>query len=224
MHTTSKPKKRLEMMPEVLPAPTRQTGSPSVRARTMGHMHKMLAAAGAVASCTRPVSQPDNSITIPAPSATTTPSTAPTPSAIAIPTPTPTPVPIPPIPATPSSGYMVVDMLPSPARCYGAASSTTASAVWKQDSTGLYVELVLTIKGTNMFAPGGPSVWGGAVMSTSAGSSRIAINVRPNPGNTSFGASIDVSCSGQSGAVIATVQLGGSKKVGDKPAVTVIDR
>ena len=48
MQSTSKSKRRLELMPEVLPAPTKEIGNASVRARTMGHMHKMMAAAGAV--------------------------------------------------------------------------------------------------------------------------------------------------------------------------------
>ncbi len=225
MQSTSKSKRRLELMPEVLPAPTKETGNASVRARTMGHMHKMMAAAGAVAGCSRAITQGDNTITIPpATSASTSPSTATIPSAPSTIVATPT-APVPTVPSGPATGYMVVDMLPSPARCYGVGASVKATAVWRQDTTGLYAEL--TLNGTvpaNAFQPNAVSVWGGAVMSTGGTAQTVLIKVRPSPGNTSFGASVDVACSGTTGAVVATVQLTGPKKVGDKLPVTVIDR
>ncbi len=231
MQITSKPKKRLALMPEVLPAPTRSDhGQSSVRQRTVGHMHKMIAAAGALASCTRPVTQPDNTMTIPAPSApsastsVTTTVTPPMPSLTA--SVTPPIVPPVPTPTAPATGYMVVDMLPSPARCYGAAASMTAVAVWKQDATGFYAEVVITHAGaTNTtLLPKSVNVWGGALMSAGGTPAQVTLRVRPNPGNTSFGASLDVMCGSQSGTVIANAQLSGAKKVGDKLPVTVIDR
>ncbi len=225
MHEPSNSKRRLELMPEVLPAPTQQVGNASVRARTMGHMHKMMAAAGALAGCSRAFTQGDNTITIsPTTSASTSPTTATIPSAPStIGTPPTTPIPT--VPSGPATGYMVVDMLPSPARCYGVGASVNSSAVWRQDTTGLYAELTLTATvPANAFQPKSASVWGGALMAAGGTATTMLIKVRPSPGNTSFGASVDVFCGPSTGAVVATVQLSGPKKVGGKLPVTVIDR
>lgn len=191
------------------------------RARTLMHLHRMVAAT-ALVNCSKPV-QSDTTITpkttTTAPDAGTAVTTAPT-------------------VATIPTGYAVVDPMPSPARCYGAAAGLAGKATWKQDATGMYVELTIAPAPP---PPGGgsvgsvitgfdnksTSVMGANTISTDVHPTSISIRARPLAGNTFMSVTVGVQCGGgsTSGAVVASMTLpAGKPKVGDTITVTLIDR
>ncbi len=188
----------------------------SVRARTLVHLQRMVAAT-ALANCTKPV-QSDTTIT---PKTTMAPDAGVGATTAALPT-----------------GYAVVDPMPTPARCYGAAAGLIGKAQWKQDATGMYVELTITIAPPTGSALGLPSVTSFEKASTSVmGANTISSDVlptgfvvraRPLAGNTFMSASVGVQCGAGKllpGAVVATLSLPAAKrKVGDVITVVLIDR
>jgi len=120
------------------------------------------------------------------------------------PPPSPRPVPTPTDTAeTPDikpdpSGYLVVDMLPAPARCMGVASSAKSKASFHRDGTGLVIDLVVTLAtgGTQSatFTGASATAWSAqGVSSTFRSGSTIAL-VRIRPSGTSLGVSLAVSC------------------------------
>src|SRR5262245_33407047 len=158
-------KRRLKLMPEVLPAPDRARPG-GARQRTVAHMQRMAQAAAAVASasCSR---EPTNTQTVVIPPTTSTSTatttavaTAPTVTATATATPT-----APPTVTAPPTGYAVVDPMPAPARCAGLARTTKTIAAWKKDATGTFLEITVTLPTGGTFAAQfdkatPPSVWG----------------------------------------------------------------
>lgn len=193
----------------------------SVRARTLVHLQQMVAAT-ALMNCSRPV-QSDTTITpkasgVDAGSASTTPATVAT-------------------PAMPPTGYAVVDPMPSPARCYGAASSLSGKAVWKQDATGMFVELTIApappASGVPAVVTGfdkvRTTVMGANMLTSDVRGTSLVLKVRPLAGNTFMSASVGVDCgpggTGMPGAVVASITLPVAKaKVGDVVAVSLVDR
>ncbi len=176
----------------------------AARSRTVAHMQRLVAtatAAASAASCTREADV--KTVTI-----TPLPTVTPTDTDIAAPPPPPTAsatlnVPPPPVPPPDPSGYLVVDMLPAPARCLGVAASAQASGKFHRDSSGIVLDLVVTIPSS---APGGatftgatPTAWSGSIVSSSYRShnSVAVVRARPtaaSPGQAAFGVQIPVSC------------------------------
>jgi len=126
-------KRRLRLMPEVLPDPTPHHVQGAPRTRTLDHLRRLMALAATTASlgvaCTKegepPIRKEDESTakkksTPPDPTTTTT-TTAPDTA------------------STPTIGYGVVDPMPPPAMCAGLAASVAATATWK----GAAIELKL---------------------------------------------------------------------------------
>lgn len=204
--------RRLQIMPEVLPAPTVSkpgASSSSVRSQTLSHMQRLLATAAAIplASCTRTdSSQGTQTVTIPVASTTTatTQETAqgsllPPPSATATATAQPT--------ATHDMGYAVVDPMPAPARCMGLASASKASAAFKKEAGVLVLEFTLTLPngsqwhGTTFQAGAKPSSWAGPMLSSHANGSTMVVKVNVSPGSTSAGVSIPIDCAAGQGSI-----------------------
>lgn len=193
-------------------------------------MNRMLAAAAAVSSCSRPVQQ--EVVVIPGgPDASTFPATsdagATTPLATATATATtPTTVTTP----TVSTGYMVVDPMPSPARCLAAAAGMSGYASWKADATGPYVELIVSFTKPTRYSflpttPSSTDVMGAGLMLHRLVGSSIVVQVRPLAGNPSFAVSLEFDCGSNTGVVVAAAKLPPLPgKPGDILPVTVTDR
>lgn len=223
------PKKRLQLMPEVLPAPTRATPSTSVRIRTMAHMQKLLATAAAIpmaGACTRTDTQGSTSVTIPSASAsataqgTTEGSLLPPPKDTATAKPTVT---------APDMGYAVVDPMPAPALCRGLANSTTTTAVFKKDAGGIYLELTVTLptattwNGTTFVAGQTPSPWSGTVISSTVTANKATVKMRPTAGSTSAGVQLSISCSAGAGSIAFNATFTASPTETTKPTLTKYD-
>ena len=116
-------KRRLGMMPEVLPAPSNHPLQGSPRQRTVRTMERLLAAATAtalLASCSNNHGGGAGGAGAGGAGASGASSSS-------------------------GGGYGVVDPLPPPARCEGVAATSPATAVWKDamDGSGLIIELQL---------------------------------------------------------------------------------
>ena len=183
------------------------------RGRTMAHMHHMLAATAAV-GCSRAEGTQSVTLTplptVPA-SATDTTSPPPLPPvASATFSAPPAPPPSPPDP----SGYLVVDMLPAPARCLGLASAARSSARMNMTSAGPVLDLVVTLpahgsRGGSKFT-GTATTWGGGqVVSSSFSGGGTVANVRVKPasaGVTNLDVALGVSCGAAgNGTLVAAV-------------------
>ncbi len=194
-------------------APVTRANS-NVRARTLVHLQRMVAAT-ALVNCSRPV-QSETTIT-PKTTSDAGPFAPPTVS----------------VPVTPPTGYAVVDPMPSPARCYGAAAGLIGKAVWKTDTTGMYIEITVnptgggvpsTVTGFNKLST---SVMGANLISTDLRGLSMLVRARPLAGNTFMSVSIGVECGAMTtpGAVVLSMTLApGKPKVGDVISVSLIDR
>jgi hypothetical protein len=235
------PKKRLQLMPEVLPAPTRATTTSDVRGRTLTHMKRLLATAAALplASCTKtdaPTMQKD---TIPSASVKTTesasaqdtverslspPPSAPTATASAAPTPSAVPT-----VTAPHTGYAVVDPMPAPARCMGLATATSATAVFKKDAGGIYLELTASLpttaawSGTTFTAGQTPNAWSGTVVSSTVTATKATVNVRPGAGSQDIGVHLQISCPAGPGSISLTASFAASPSETTKPTLAKHD-
>ncbi len=201
------------------------------RDSTLAHMHQMLATATAVAtasSCTQSDLQQTVTIT-PLPMQPT--SADPTP-----PRPPPTasatfsaPVPVPPPPPDPS-GYLVVDMLPAPARCMGLAAATYVIARFHRDANGIVIAVGIQL-------PTGPTLatYSGTAPTAMSGtiatfayrnnSTYATAKIRPVPQTAqNIGASFPVTCAGGSGGTLfAHVSFSGTPADGAPVNVTLTD-
>lgn len=174
----------------------------AARSRTVAHMQRLVAtatAAASAASCTREADVKTVTIT---PLPTVTPSDTNT-SALPPPTASATlNVPPPPVPPPDPSGYLVVDMLPAPARCLGVAASSQATGKFHRDSSGIVLDLVVTIPSSAhaTFTGATPTAWSGAIVSSSfrANNSVAVVRARPSalvPGQVAaIGVQLPVSC------------------------------
>jgi hypothetical protein len=118
----------------------------AARHRTVAHMNKMLAAttavAGTGAACSRTSDVQTVTITpLPTVSQTADPTPPPPLTASATFTAAPPPPPPPPDP----SGYLVVDMLPAPARCLGVAAGSKVTGKFHRDGANIVLDLVVVL-------------------------------------------------------------------------------
>jgi hypothetical protein len=216
--------KRLQLMPEVLPAPTRAQTS-NVRSRTLSHMQRLLATAAAIplASCTKTDTQGTQTVTIPSTSAasasaqdTTQGSLLPRPKPTATATATAT---------APDMGYAVVDPMPAPARCMGLANATNATAVFKKDAGGLYLEITATLptssawSGTAFTQGQTPSAWSGTVASSQVTATKATVKMRPTAGSQDIGVQLSISCAAGSGSIAVTANFSASPTESTKPTL-----
>jgi hypothetical protein len=224
------PKKRLQLMPEVLPAPTRaERSTTNVRGRTLMHMQRLLATAAAMplaGACTKTDTQGTQTVTLPSSSASATTqgtvegSLLPPPKETATAKPTAT---------APDMGYAVVDPMPAPALCRGLATATTTTAVFKKDATGVYLEISATLPtGTTWtgttFVPGqSPSPWSGTVMSSQISSNKATIKMRPTTGSTNIGVQLSITCSAGGGSIAFNATFPASPTETTKPTIAKYD-
>jgi hypothetical protein len=190
--------------------------STSSRARTLAHMQQMLATAVASQACSREVDTQTVTIT-PLPTVTS----SPTDTNVAVP-PLPTasatfnnapPPPPPPPPPTNTAGYMVVDMLPAPARCMGLATSAVSSAAFAQRNGLLVLEVHVKLPPSGGFRFSGPpnAMTGGMVVShtySNAATSAVVTLRIPASARTS-GVSFSVSCSAGMGSLLVNAAFNG---------------
>jgi hypothetical protein len=178
----------------------------SARQRTVSHMNKMLTAtavAGAGASCTRAADVQTVTITpLPTVPQTADPTPPPPPlTASATFTAAPPPPPPPPDP----SGYLVVDMLPAPARCLGVAAGSKITGKFHRDGGSMVLDLVVSLPTTGTasgtkFLASQTNAWSATVVSSSLRANNTIANVRLQPTTTgsgsmaTMGVQLGVSC------------------------------
>ncbi len=217
--------KRKQLMPEVLPAP-RPTRPGSPRARTVGHMQRLLALAAtgaSVSACAKTPPKADSgAIEVPAqPPASAEPqaeedASLPTrsdPSAV---------VPVP--PPEPPTGYAVVDPMPPPARCMGLAGTIKAAAKWKQGNV-----MTVTLgkpgqSGSRYEASEPPSVSGGNLKSHTIKPDQVSLEIDVPSGSSGVYVSVAASC--PAGNQHVSVQIrgaGGTLKPQGSTLVNVSD-
>jgi len=204
--------RRLQIMPEVLPAPTKVTPSAGVRGRTVAHMQRLLAAASALpladAACTKSDTQ-TTTVTIPPQSSVSAQSTVegsllPPPKVTASATATTPPQ---------DYGYAVVDPMPAPARCMGLAGASKTTASFKQVAGGVALELVVTLPSGAAWAGSAfdttqrPSPWSGTLVSSQITSHAATVRIKAPQGATSVGLSLAISCAAGSGSIAVTASF-----------------
>jgi hypothetical protein len=200
------------------------------RARTVAHMQRLVAtatAATAAAQC----SHPDDVKTV---TITPLPLPAPTDSIVQAPPPPPTAsatltVPTPPPPPPDPSGYLVVDMLPAPARCLGVAQAAHVTGKFFRDASGIFLEVVVTLTSHNTTFTGlPPTAWSGRIFSSNyrANNTVGIAHVRPQPatGSTALGLTFPVSCgSAGNGSLGVNVSYVGPAADGMIPTLSMHD-
>ena len=225
------PKKRLQLMPEVLPAPTRASTTTGVRSRTLTHMQRLLATAAAiplVTDCTKTDTQGSQSVTIPSASESATATAQNTTQGSLLPPPKETAT-AKPTATAPDMGYAVVDPMPAPARCMGLANATTATAVFKKDAGGVYLEVSATLptaqawSGTTFTAGQTPSAWSGTVLGSQVTANKATVKVRPSAGVTDLGVQLSISCAAGSGSISLTANFPASPTETTKPTLAKHD-
>jgi len=204
----------------------------TARDRTLVHLQHLVTA-GALASCTRdagPAAKQDPSATPPppppatssAPVAMSPPPEAPLPSAAPSATIKPTPKPT----ATSNAGYLVVDMLPTPARCLAVAKSATITGGFLADPGGTKIRFVVTLKTPSVaFASLTPSTISSTLLSSSFPNSTTAeIELRPNAGAHLAGAQIALTCGAYGSATLVVhATFTGSPTVSHPVTLTMTD-
>ena len=206
----------------------------SARQRTVGHMNKLIAATAAATACTRPDTQTVTIAplpTVPASTDTTPAPPPPQPTASA----TLTQQPQPPPPPDPS-GYLVVDMLPAPARCLGVANASKVTAKFHRDGGHMVLDLVIVLptsgaaSGTKFTGSGTTSAWSATVVSSSFRSSDTVANVRLQPTTSgsaspvSMGVQLGVTCGARgNGTLAANVTYANPPTESTVPTVTLND-
>ncbi len=218
-------KRRLEMMPEVLPTPTLAPRG-NARARTLQHMQRMAATAtalGAVVGCTKSDTTTTQSVTVPSASATSTGSGGPLASATATASATTTPTTNPTGP--PDHGYAVVDPMPMPSRCASAAQASKASATYVQQGKDLVLKVTVKLGGGATWTGGPVSPYSGSVKSVTANAAKDSVDVFL-PASTD-GMSMPITCpAGTASIGFSISQPPPSKpaKAGDTTPVNLYDQ
>ncbi|HEY2369602.1 MAG TPA: hypothetical protein VGH87_24555 [Polyangiaceae bacterium] len=167
-------------------------------------MNRLLAATAAASACSRPDTQSVTIAPLPTVPATTDTTTAPPP-----PPPTAsatfTQPPQPPPPPDPS-GYLVVDMLPAPARCLGVASASKTSAKFTRNGGSVVLDVIITLPtsgaaaGTKFTNAGASSAWSATIVASTFASSNTVAHVTLQPttsgsvASASMGVQLQVSC------------------------------
>ncbi len=204
------------------------------RARTVAHMQQMLATATAVAagaSCARPDTQTVTITPLPTVPISADPTAAPPP-----PQPTasatlgnqPPPAPPPPDP----SGYLVVDMLPAPARCLGVAAASKASGKFHRDASGMVLDVTVTLPKSgaakSTFNGSAPSAWPGQLVSSSFDPTKTvaSLRLRPGPasgGSASAGVQLSIACGGGGGTLEVVASFPASPTESTTPTFSMHD-
>jgi len=220
--------RRLQVMPEVLPTPTKATPNQNVRARTVAHMQRLLATAAAIplASCTRADTQGSQTVTLP-PTASTT---APTASATEevhgslLPPPTATATAVATATA-PTTGYAVVDPMPAPARCIGLAAQSKSTATLKKRGADWVIDITVTLPaGSTTFAPGSSaSTWSGSIVSSSVTSRVGKASVKLAAGATNAYVAFEVTCPAGPGHLSASASFSGAPSATTKLVTSLND-
>lgn len=210
--------------------------SSSARQRTVGHMNKLIAATAAASACSRPDTQSVTIAPLPTvPASIDTTSSPPPPPPTASATFAPPPQPPPPPPPDPS-GYLVVDMLPAPARCLGVASASKVSAKFTRDGGHMVLDVIITLptsgaaagtKFTNMAAS---SAWSATIVASTVASGNTIAHVTLQPTTAgsaraaSMGVQLQVSCGSRgNGTLAVNVDYSNPPLPGNVPSVTLHD-
>jgi hypothetical protein len=200
----------------------------------MAHMRKLLALAAATGAASAACPKEGTSDGIKAddktkPTSTSSPTTVATPTVTSTPSDTATVVAP---PTTPSPGYMVVDMLPPPAKCAGAAATITPTAAWKTSASGAMGIEVHLRKSTRpdviYSSKSTPSGYGGTIVSTSLTGSEVVITLVPDAGATYAGLYVPLECKAGDERLnveldLSAVTPGASPKSGTPVKVNIYD-
>lgn len=206
----------------------------SARQRTVGHMNKLIAATAAASACSRPDTQTVTIAplpTVPASTDTTSAPPPPPPTASA----TFTQAPQPPPPPDPS-GYLVVDMLPAPARCLGVASASKVSAKFTRSGGSIVLDVIITLPasgaaaGTKFTNIAGASAWSATIVASTLASSNTVAHVTLQPTTSgsatsaSMGVQLQVSCGSRgNGTLGVNVTYSNPPSLGTVPTVSLHD-
>ena len=224
--------RRLQLMPEVLPAPTKVAKSESVRARTVAHMQRLLATAAAIplADCTRADTQGSQTVTIPVSSATAPASTTASTQGTLLPPPTATVTATATATATaPDMGYAVVDPMPAPARCLGLAAASKATASFKHSAGEWVLDIAVTLPtggawtGTAFVTGSTISPWSGSIVTQNVASHSAKATLKLSPGSTTAGLTIPVSCAAGTGSIAITASFTGTPSASTKVTLSKND-
>jgi len=199
----------------------------SARHKTVAHMHRMLAATTAL-GCSRAADV--NSVTITPLPTVPAPSDSPTPPPP--PTVTPTVTPLATVTAPPDpSGYLVVDMMPAPARCLGLAGATHVTGQFTKASGALVLQVVVTLPSSGKLAgtkfDGTSSAWSGQVITTNFRNHNTMVVARLKPASTTsgtMGMTLGVACGAAgNGTLGVTAIFNGTPVDGMIPALSLQD-
>ncbi|MEO7096742.1 MAG: hypothetical protein ABI175_26020 [Polyangiales bacterium] len=217
--------RKLRLLPEVLPDPTAKAAEGSPRARTVRHMQRLLAMAAATTAlaCTKegePGIRKENEATTKKkptadPTATETATATATASTTAEPDPTVGP------------GYGVVDPMPPPAKCAGAAASIKAVGAWKTDKLGAYVELKLpkpTMPDTKYDRKAAPYASGGKIGAPTYVGDDLVLHVVPDAGSTTVWVYASVTCTAGPEHVSLQVDLSAGTAPGSAVKISMYDQ
>jgi hypothetical protein len=195
----------------------------------MAHMHHMLAATTAALGCSRTAGVQTVTITpLPTVPATTADSPPPPPPP---PTATATVVADPPPPQPDPSGYLVVDMLPAPARCLGLAAAARVTGSFHRAGGAVVLDLVVTLPGSGKLAgttfTGTASAWSGRVVSAryQHRGAVAVVRIEPAPSAAgSVGVSFGVHCGAAgNGSLGVTASFSGAPADGLIPSLSLQD-
>jgi hypothetical protein len=216
-------------LPEVLPEPKRVApGAGDVRARTLVHMHRLLAtaaASGSLLGCTRDAAVPSGEVR--EAGATGIPTAAQSARldlpeagvATGVPTAPPT------VPPPPPTGYAVVDPVPTPAACPSLAGEVHATAHWASAPSGSAVEITMTrVTGPDAIhygAGGTASAYGGTVLKTSGGGTTMKLLVQPGPGQATVLVAVPAQCNGRPVTVSVELDVTAKAAVGSAVPLSV---
>jgi len=197
-------RRKLKLLPEVLPAPTPSSRATSPRERTMLHMRRLVAATAMLGAGADACSKPPEVVTPPpdlppppgtgtgAPTATATQAATAPPEPTAPPTVASSGTPPPPPPPT----YAVVDPMPPPAQC----NLTTVSAAPKWLKEGALLEVVVASASAQVRLRNPKdsplSVMGGKVASADFQSGKVRAQVEVDPNATLVVLSVHAQCPG----------------------------
>jgi hypothetical protein len=177
-------------------------------------MQRLLATTAAVvplASCTRSDTQTTQTVTIPASTASATHMDDAAQGSL-----------LPPLATTAATTvakppddmqYMVVDPMPTPAKCIGLATATHASATFKRDPGGLILEVMVSLPtgagwaGTTFASGTQPSPWSGQLVSSNVGPTMASARIRPTAGVSSLGVTFSIMCAAGPGSLSITASF-----------------
>ena len=204
---------------------------PATRERTLAHLQHLMTAS-ALASCTRDADpSPVKHDPPPPPSATASASATPSASASVAVDPPPTAAPPPSATITVAKpnpthhGYVVVDMLPAPARCLAVAKSATVTGGFEPDPGGVKIRFVVTLKTPSVsFASTTPQAIGSTLLSSHfPNSSTAEIELRPTAGRVAE-AQLALSCGAYGSAMLVVhATFAGPPAVGRPVSLTMTD-